>query len=102
MLNKYVPIGYSDEIDEGVFDYSHYGKTVFRPKLKWEDQPRHNLITFETTKDIEELDKGLRIGKLVPLTTTREIRSLVIKYWDCFCAEGVKRTILDYEFSIDT
>ena len=102
MLNKYAPIDYSDDIDEGVFNYSHYGKTVFRPKLYWTDRPRHGLITFETKKDIAELDKGLRIGKMVPLTTTRAIRSLVIKYWDCFCAEGAKRTILDYKLSTDT
>ena len=24
------------------------------------------------------------------------------KYWDIFCKEGARRTILDYEFSIDT
>ena len=27
---------------------------------------------------------------------------LIIKYWDCFCAKGARRTILDYEFVIDT
>ena len=26
---------------------------------------------------------------------------MIIKYWDCFCAKGVWRTILDYEFAID-
>ena len=36
------------------------------------------------------------------MSTTRAIRHLVIKYWDYFCAEGAKRTILDYEFAIDT
>ena len=102
VLNKYDPIDYSDNIDESIFDYSHYGKTVFRPKLKRADRPRHNLITFETKKDIAELEKGLRIGKLVPLSTTRAIRNLVIKYWDCLCAEGAKCTILDYEIAIDT
>ena len=32
----------------------------------------------------------------------RAIRSLIVKYWDCFCDEGAKRTILNYEFAIDT
>ena len=27
---------------------------------------------------------------------------LIRKYWDCFCVRGTRRTILDYEFSIDT
>ena len=95
VLNKYVPVDYSDDIDEGVFDYSRYSKTVFRPKLKRADRPRHNLITFETTKYLAELDKGLKICKLVPLSNMRAIRNLVIKYWDCLCAEGANRTILD-------
>ena len=80
MLNKYVPIDYSDDIDEGVFDYSHYGKAVFRPNLKWADRPRLDLIIFNTTKDMAELDKGLKIGTLVPVTTTQVIKKLIIKY----------------------
>ena len=28
--------------------------------------------------------------------------SLVKKYWDCFCKDGAKRTILGYELSIET
>ena len=36
-LNNYAPVDYSDDIDEGVFDYSHYSKTIFRPNLKWAD-----------------------------------------------------------------
>ena len=52
--------------------------------------------------DTAELDKGMRIGKTISLTTTRAIWSLIVKYWDCFCAEGAKCKILDYEFGIDT
>ena len=52
--------------------------------------------------DTVELEKGLKIGKTVSNTNTRAIWSLIVKYWDCFCAEGAKRTILDYEFAIDT
>ena len=52
--------------------------------------------------DTVELEKGLKIGKIVPNTTTRAIRSLIVKYWDYLYAEGAKRTILDYEFAIDT
>ena len=101
-LNKYVQIDYSNDIDEGNFDYFHYGKTVFRPKLKCTDRPKYDLITFDTKKNTAELEKGLRIGKLVLLSITRTVKDLVMIYWDCFCAEGAKRTILDYVFGIDT
>ena len=30
------------------------------------------------------------------------VNSIVNKYWDSFCKEGAKRTILGYEFPIDT
>ena len=29
-VNKYVPLEYADDIEEGVFDFVHYGKTLFR------------------------------------------------------------------------
>ena len=73
VLNKYVPIDYSNDIDEGIFDYSHYGKADFSPNVQWADIPRLDLITFDAKHDMSKLDKGLKIGKLVPLTTTKSI-----------------------------
>ena len=52
--------------------------------------------------DCEELTKGLRIGSNVNPHNTQAIKDIVIKYWDCFYNAGAKRTILDYEFAIDT
>ena len=31
--NRYIPFDYSDDIDDGSFDYTHYGKSVFNPKV---------------------------------------------------------------------
>ena len=77
---------YSDDINDGVFDYTYYGKAMYRPKVKWAERPRTDLIIFDKVVDTAELEKGLRIGNTVPLTTTRAIQSLIVKYWDCFCA----------------
>ena len=31
--NRYILLDYSDDIDNGFFDYTHYGKAVFKPKV---------------------------------------------------------------------
>ena len=65
VLNKYIPLYYSNNIDDGIFDYSHDGKAVFHPTIKWTDRPHTSLITYDINKDSMELDNGLRIGKCV-------------------------------------
>ena len=37
--NRYILIDYAKDADNGIFDYSHYGKTVFRPKKRWSERP---------------------------------------------------------------
>ena len=93
--SQYIPVEYADDIDEGIFDYSHHGKAVYQPKLKWEHRDRHDLITYNECTDKAELDKGLVFGTDVPTVVRGKIRSMVIKYWDCFCNTGAKRTIID-------
>ena len=67
LLNKYLPINYSDDIDKGVFDYSCYGKAFFRPNLQWADRPRLDLIIFNVDNDTAELEKELKIEKQCPI-----------------------------------
>ena len=43
-INRYIPIAYSSDIDEGLLDYKCYGKVVFRPIVKWKDIERQHLI----------------------------------------------------------
>ena len=101
-VNRYIPIDYGTDIDDGMFDYSHYGKTVFRPTIKWSGSQRTDIILFDKSADSKELYDNLNIGKNVSATNKSAIVDLIIKYWDCFCMVGARRTILDYEFAIDT
>jgi hypothetical protein len=49
-----------------------------------------------------ELRKHLCIGDSVDPATCDTIESLVMKYWDVFYKAGVCKTILGFEFAIDT
>ena len=51
--NKYIPVDYGEDIDDGIFYYANYGETVLRPKEKWDDRDRYDIIKFEHTKDNE-------------------------------------------------
>ena len=102
-LSKYIPLDYGDDVSEGVFEYAHYGKAMFRPPTKtWENVPREDIITFDASLHTSELDAGLRISDKATLAVRTQVRELIIKFWDCFCEEGARRPILGYEFAIDT
>ena len=51
---------------------------------------------------MKELEDGLVLGKDTSPANTACVKTLIMKYWDYFCLKGTKRTILDYEFAIDT
>ena len=55
VLNNYIHMDYSNDIDEGVFEYSYCGKAVFQPNLQWADRPRSDLINFNETYNTVEL-----------------------------------------------
>ena len=50
------PIDYAKDVDNGTFDFSHYGKNVFRPKKQWSERPQTDLIHFDALTDMAELD----------------------------------------------
>ena len=85
-----------------MFDYSHHGNTVFRPTIKWSESLRDDIIVFDKATDSQELYDNLNVGKNVSAAHKSAIIQLIITYWDCFCVVGARRTILDYEFAIDT
>ena len=89
-VNKYVPLEYADDIEEGVFDFVHYGKTLFRPNIQWKDRVRDDIILYNKSAHKEEMTQGLKIGKSVDPTTKDSLISLVTTYWDCFCEEGAR------------
>lgn len=49
-----------------------------------------------------QLDIGLAVSCNTDTFTAAQIKDILIKYSDCFCARDVCCTILDYEFSIGT
>ena len=92
---------YACDINEGAWDFSNYGKSVYRPTLEWQDKQRDDIIYFHDSDQIE-LDADLRMGTNVDNDTSKRIVEIIKEYWDCFCKEGAKRTIIGYEFGIDT
>ena len=77
MPNKYVQLDYSDDIDEGIFDYAVYSNAVFRPSISWSSRDCNDIMTYDHSKYNKELSKCLKIGKRVNLNNTRAIKSLV-------------------------
>ena len=103
VVNKYIPLQYSNDIDEGIFDCPEYGDAVYRPKgTTVEVPPRNDLIYFNEDNDMEELMKGLKISNTVSEATRTEVINIIKEFWDCFAKKGAKRTIIGYEFGIDT
>ena len=77
---------------------------MFRPGASSHEAPppRQDLIKFDAKDHNEELEKNLKIGEHVKPQLRQRIIDLIQTYWDCFCKEGARRTILGYEFSLDT
>jgi len=95
--NKYIPLDYGDDIHDGHFDFKEYGNTVFRPAEQiWNRGERVDIIKFEESKHAVKLNKGLSAE------IKQQVKNIVIKFWDSFCEEGARRTIIGYEFAIDT
>ena len=49
--NRYTPLGYSYDIGDGFFDYNHYGKAVFKPKVDWKAHTWNDIITYNHADD---------------------------------------------------
>ena len=91
-----------DDIDEDTFAYKPIKNTVYKLKLNWEDHPRSDIIQFNKSDDTTELMKAIKIGSSINNSVQQRIISIVQKYWDCFAMKGARRTIIGYEFGIDT
>ena len=75
---------------------------VFRPKNKWNPEERTDIIIFDESSNMEDLNKKLRLGKHVTPEKRIEITNMIKKFWYCFSLKGCHRTIIGYKFSIDT
>ena len=92
--NRYIPLDYSNDIDDGLFYYTHYGKAAFKPKLDWKAHTRNDIITYNNAEDCYEFTKGLKIGDTEFAESRERLISIIKKYWDCFCKKFTCRTIL--------
>lgn len=100
--NKYTPPMQIDDIDEGLFLFEKFGKCIFKPSTKWQDNLRTDLIEFNPETHKKELEDNFKIGTNATSETKAIILNLIKEYWDCFCGDGARRPIIGYEFSIDT
>ena len=68
-LNCYVTITLAHDIDDGICDYSHFGNTVYRPKIRWINQVCTDLIKYNVSEDNQELRNRLSIGNIIDSKT---------------------------------
>ena len=100
--NKYIVLDYSDDIYDDIFDYTIYGKSLFKPNLYWEYRNRDNAILFDDNLYSEEFIKYLWWGSTVVQPIKVKIISIVKDFLGCFYKEGLQHAIIRYEFAKDT
>ena len=83
--NRYIPLDYSDEIVSGLFDYTHYGKSVFKPKVDCKAHTRNDIITYNQVDDWINLTQGLKIGDTEYSELRARLISIIKKYQEYFC-----------------
>ena len=59
-------------------------------------------MEFINDCDTAKLEKNMKISKNVDEPTRNDIIQIIQKYWDFFCEEGARQTIIGCEFGIDT
>jgi len=92
---------YGEDINDGVSNFSSYGNAVFHPTMDWKDHIRDDVIPFQSLDQVE-LALDFRMDDKADEDTKIEVVCIIKKYWDSFCKHGAKRTVLGYEFAIDT
>ena len=103
VLSKYTVPEYSDIDVDNILDYSQFGNCVYRPLLTWDNNnDRDDIIIFDDTQHSTEITNDLKLHESLDDNTRAAITRIVKEYWDCFAKSGAKRTILGYEFGIDT
>ena len=101
MKNRYISTDYAKNIDEGIFDFQKYGNAVYICKQTWEEGRGTDLITLNDEEHNEELHTNIKLNSGVIPQIKEHLISIVKKYWDFFCKESTKLTILGYELSTD-
>ena len=103
MISRYTTPDYDDGKLDDMLNYSQYGKCMYKAKVTWDSGvERMDLILYKESEHQKDLDKDIKFGSDVDSATKLAVTGIVKNYWDCFIKEGAKRTILGYEFGIDT
>ena len=100
MVNNYKPIIYTD-VDEDLYVLKQYGKSMKRSPT-WKPRPRSDLILWDESSSLPELNRDLDIDVNMDPTLKQSILTIIKDNWDSFCEKGASRPMLDFEFCIDT
>ena len=100
MVNNYKPIIYTD-VDDNLYVLKYYGNSMTRSPT-WTPRPRSDLILWDESSSLNELNKDLIIDVSMDLTLKQSIITIIKDNWDSFCEKGASRPTFDFEFCIDT
>jgi hypothetical protein len=89
------------DIDEDIFVFKKYGRCLAKPKLDYQVL-REDIITWDGQKHQREFDKLITIRQDLDKNIATSLTNIIKRNWDAFSPEGVLKTVLGYEFCIDT
>jgi hypothetical protein len=98
---KYVPLDYSNHIDDNILVFTQYGNSVRRKPVTLAST-RTDIHVWDADRGNPEFRKHFRLGATVDFATRGKIGMMVQKYWDVFHKAGVCLPVLGFEFTIDT
>jgi hypothetical protein len=100
-VDRYIPVDYSNDIDESVFEFEQYGKAICHPPEPFTNV-RTDIHLWDRERDLPEFTKNFNISPDVDPAIRTAIVDIIESHWDCFYGAGVKFPILYFEFAIDT
>ena len=56
--DKYIPLDYVIDIDRGIFDYTHFGKSMCKPASDWTNNNCTDMIIYSEEIDRAALEKS--------------------------------------------
>jgi hypothetical protein len=100
-VDRYIPIDYSDDLDESVFLFERYGRALSCPPVPHLNE-RTDIHLWDSNRDQAEFEKHFIIDPDAAPPIRAAIVDIIQSHWDCFYSEGVRQPILHFEFCIDT
>ena len=99
--NRHIPLDYGNDIDDDLLVFTQYGQSVRRLPAAF-NSARSGIHFWDSKRDTPEFKKHICIGDHVDFATRGKIEMMVQQYWDVFYEAGVSKTVLGFEFAIDT